>query len=317
MEKIRATVLAESTHVLSIGISTYADPEIKDLPAAEGEALELAAAFRDTTGCAIPEGQVKTLEVPATSSAIVDALKEVSSACNDDSILIIYFSGHAFRDVSGIYLCGTNAKLQDLQRTSLSGTALADALFSCPARGILLILDCCVSAGFAENAPEFFLHTQDKDFRVLLAASRENELSWEIGNGEGTLFSKYLIEIVKGTIAVGLHPGEISLTDLVESIDFHLNEDLKVLHPDVPQQQPIIAGAFNRDPVLLFHRKNGLANLTVEKDRVSRSLHRRRMRRLLVGSVLTVVIGFLTYLAWLDKHLFASADENLVRIYRG
>jgi hypothetical protein len=316
MEKIRATALAESTHVLSIGISNYADPNIKDLPAAEGEALNLAAAFWDPMGCAIPEEQVATL-ASAASSAIADAVKAASSACSEESILIIYFSGHAFRDATGIYLCGANARLEDLQRTSLSGVDLANALSSCPARGILLVLDCCLSAGFAENAPEFFFHTQSKDFRVLLAASRENELSWEVGNGQGTLFSKYLIEIVKGTIAVGLHPGEISLTDLVESIDFHLNEDLKVLHPDVPQQQPIIAGAFNRDPVLLFHRKNGLANLTVEKDRVSRSLHRRRMRRLLVSSVSIVIIGFLTYLTWLDKHLFASADENLVRIYRG
>ena len=317
MERIRATEFGASTHVLSIGVGTFDDPAIEPLRAAEREARAFGSAVVDPDGCAIPTDQVRVLAGSVTSAEILAALKIAGKRCSDDSLLIVYFSGHAFRDKTGIYLCGANAAKNNLQGTSISSLELDEALSACASRGVLLILDCCVSAGFAENAPTFFRRTQGGDFRVLLAASREDQPSWEVGNGEGTLFSKYLIAIVRGTIPVGTRPGEISLTDLVDGIDFHSNEDLKAFHPDVPGQQPIVAGSFSRDPVLFFHRRLALAGLTVDKDRVSRSLHRRVIRRLVIGGLVATVFSAFTYLSWLDKHLYATADADTVRIFRG
>lgn len=316
MERIRATEFGATIRVLSIGVGRFDDPAIEPLGAVEREARELASTLADPDGCAIPADQVKVLTGVA-SAEILAALKTASDQCLGDSVLIVYFSGHAFRAETGIYLCGANAQRVSLRSTSVSSMEIDEALSSCTARGVLVILDCCVSAGFAENAPTFFRHTQGGDFRVLLAASREDQPSWEVGNGEGTLFSKYLIGIVRGAIPVGIRPGEISLTDLVEGIDFHVNEDLRALHPEVPAQEPIVAGSFSRDPVLFFHRGLALAGLTVERDRVSRSLHRRVIRRLVIGGIIAAVFGAFTYLSWLDKHLYATADANIVRIYRG
>lgn len=317
MERIRATEFCAHTHVLSIGVGSFNDPGIEPLTAAEREAQGFASALSNSEGCAIPLAQVKVLSGAITSGSILTALKKAASECSENSVLVVYFSGHAFRDETEIYLCGSDAQKTNLGRTSVSNLEIDEALSSCTARGVLLILDCCVSAGFAERAPTFFRRTQGGDFRILLAASREDQPSWEVGNGEGTLFSKYLIDIVNGKIPAGVRPGEISLTDLVDGIDFHVNEDLRAVHPEVPAQQPIVAGSFSRDPVLFFHRGLALAGLTVERDRVSRTLHRRVIRRVVVGGIVAAVFGLFTYLTWLDKHLYATADSNTVRIFRG
>ena len=317
MDRIRATEFAAATRILSIGVGTFEDPAIEPLGETEREAREFSVAVSAPDGCAIPATQVRVLAGAVRSAEMLAALRTAADGCPADSLLIVYFSGHAFRDETGIYLCGSNARKNNLRGTSVSSLEIDEALSSCTARGVLLILDCCVSAGFAENAPTFFRHTQGKDFRVLLAASREDQPSWEVGNGQGTLFSKYLIDIVNGAIPVGTRPGEISLTDLVEGIDFYVNEDLRSIHPEVPAQQPIVAGSFSKDPLLFFHRRLALAGLTVDKDRVSRSLHRRVIRRLVTGGLVAVSFSIFTYLSWLDKHLYATADANTVRIYRG
>lgn len=317
MDRIRATEFGATTNVLSIGVGSFYDPNIEPLLAAEAEARTFVRTLGDPEGCAIIPEKMRILAGAAVASEILAAIRGAVTACVEDSVLVIYFSGHAFRDETGIYLCGADAQKAELRSTCVSGGQIDEALSSCPARGVLLILDCCVSAGFGENAPAFFRRTGGRAFRILLAASREDQRSWEVGGGEGTLFSKRLIDILAGRTPVGNRPGEIAMTDLLEGIDFHVNEDLRVLHPNVPAQQPIVAGSFSRDPVLFFHRGLGLAGLTVERDRVSRTLHRRVIRRLIFGGVVATVFAIFTYLTWLDKHLYATADSDVVRIYRG
>lgn len=317
MERIRATQFGVVTRVLSLGVGTFDDSAIEPLRATEREAGAFAAALADPEGCAIPLGQIKVVTGRVAARVALAEIQRAATECSEQSVLIIYFSGHGFRDETGVYLCGTDAKKSDLRSTCVSSLEIEEALSSCVARGVLLILDCCVSAGFAENAPAFFRRTHGSDFRILLAASRENERSWEVGNGEGTLFSRHLINIVAGKTPVGMRSGEISLIDLVDGLDFHVNEDLTSLHPEVPLQQPIVAGSFSRDPVLFFHKSLALAGLTVERDRVSRALHKRVIRSLIVSGIVAVAFGTLTYLSWLDKHLYATADSNMVRIYRG
>ena len=318
MARVAAIDFAENTYALSIGVGHFSDRTFQTLPAAEPEAQEFGLALRNPTGCAVPAEHIKILAgEAATRAAIISGLTTIVSDTPPGCLLLIYFSGHAFREGGEIYLCGVDATKTDLRTTAVAASAVADSLSDSKSRGILLILDCCVSAGFAEHAPSFFLHTQGSEFRILFAASREDQPSWELANGEGTLFSKHLINIVKGVTAVGSRPGQITLGDLVEGIDFHLNEDLKARYPNVPAQEPIVAGSFGRDPLLLVHRHNTLAGLSLETERVSRSLHRRIVRRLIVGAMVAIVFSAFTYLSWLDKHLYAQADANLVRIYRG
>jgi hypothetical protein len=140
VERIRATEFGAATRVLSIGVGRFDDPAIEPLVAAEREARDLASTLADPDGCAIPADQVKVLS-GVTSTEIISALKTASGQCSGDSVLIVYFSGHAFRDETGIYLCGANAQRINLRSTSVSGVEIDEALSSCTARGVLVILD--------------------------------------------------------------------------------------------------------------------------------------------------------------------------------
>jgi hypothetical protein len=293
------------------------------LPGAASQVRALAAALADPAGCALHGSNIEIIGVsgaPTTAEIIDVVTRSVARATPTDAVLV-YFAGHAFHDQDPdgeIYFCGRDARLSSLSETALSATALASIFGSCKARGILLILDCCVSAGLAENAPAFFRRLGTAEFRIVIAASRADERSWELPDGRGTLFSKQLIAVLTGDTPVGTVPGQIRLSGLVDAIDFGLNEDLHALHPDVPLQQPVFAGSYERDPLLFVHKGNQAAGFVDASGRISRRLHKRRLRMLAIGLGGSVVFATMSYLTFVDGTRYAGAlDASTVEIMRG
>ncbi|MCC8935607.1 caspase family protein [Bradyrhizobium sp. Arg68] len=310
------------TAALCIGVSRFDDPEIATLVGAARQTASLCRALVDPNGCALDPTRVELLgeKLSPKTSEIVEAMKRATASAQADDVLFIYFSGHAYRDgpAGDIYLCGRDTFRNDLNGTGISAAAFAASLEPNRARGVLLVLDCCVSAGFAEEAPLFFRRAENSEFRIVFAASRSNEPSWELADHSGTLFSKHLIEVLSGRTPVGVTPGHIKLAGLVDAIDFGLNEDLQVLHPDVPPQRPLIAGSYGGDPLLFVHRRNKSAGLSVDAGRISRGLHRKTVRNVFLGFLgLTAFLG-LSYLSVVNGTRYAEAvDANTVRVFQG
>lgn len=297
---------------------------ISDLPAAEREAGAVYSALANPDGCAIPESQLALIAAPdrpATAPEILAALNTAANKTPPEGILVIYFAGHAFREPPRndgiIYLCGIDAVRTDLPGTAISAEAFAHALSTCPARGILVILDCCVSAGFAEKAPNFFRQgPSGADFRILLAASRADEPSHEFADGSGTLFTKHLVKVLSGQTVVG-QSGEMRIVNLVDAVEFGLSEDLSERFPGVPPQRPVIAGWYSQNPKLFVHLGNRQSGRTGDSSRITRTLHRRRLRATVVSGVFAVLFAALSYLTIVDQSRYAEADGSVVRIYQG
>jgi hypothetical protein len=104
------------------------------------------------------------------------------------------------------YLATYEADLNSLRDSAISNTDVDDVLSQTRAAGTLLILDCCESAGFAENAPEFFRQIGQSGFRILLSASRVGQRSWERAGGKGTLFTHFLKKAISGDEAIAESP---------------------------------------------------------------------------------------------------------------
>jgi hypothetical protein len=259
----------------------------------------------------------------ADAATILAAVRDAARRVPADGILVVYFAGHAFRQSAStsadvIYLCGVDAQLDNLAQTAISAEQLGDVLRECRARGVLVILDCCISAGFAEQAPAFFREAPaGASFRLLLSASRAHEASYELVDGQGTLFTRHLLNVLTGKTPVGKHPGEISLVGLVDAIEFGVNEDLRETHPNVPAQRAAIAGWFGRDPTIFLHRGNKAAGIGSDRATVSRTLYRRRVRGVGFAMLIAITFSALTYLTIVDKTSYAEADEDVVRLYRG
>lgn len=310
------------TVALCIGVSHFDDPEIATLEGAARQSPALYRALLDPKGCALDPASVELLGEPfsPTTSEILEAMKRASANAQAGDVLFVYFAGHAYRDGrrGDIYLCGRDTFRNDLRKTGISASELAASLEPNHARGVFLVLDCCVSAGFAEEAPLFFRRAENSEFRIVLAASRSNEPSYELADHSGTLFSKHLIEVLSGRTPVGITPGKITLAGLVDAIDFGLNEDLRVLHPDVPPQRPLVAGSYGGDPLLFTHRGNKSAGLSVDAGRISRGLHRRTIRNVFFGFLGVIAFAGLSYLSLVNGTHYAEAiDANTVRVFQG
>ncbi len=149
-----ATLVPETIHAIVVGISAYSGSGSEDLPACAPEAVGLAHALSESRMCGVPASQVHLIPDPQASRAtILGTLARVAGQARASDIVIFYFAGHGETNAQGFTL-RTGPRHEDHAR-GLSREDVAGALKGTVARGVLVILDCCGGAGFAENAPDF------------------------------------------------------------------------------------------------------------------------------------------------------------------
>jgi len=308
---------ADSTKVLLVGISHYLQPELC-LRFAASNARDLEQALTSKDGCAIPASQVTILsDENATRAAVIRELTASASSCGKDDILIFYFSGHGERDGAQFYLLPHEASTAALSYTAIGLEDLQSALLHCPARGILLILDCCKSAGFAENTNAFFRTLAGSEFRLLLSASRAGQLSYEFDNSAGTFFTNAIVDVLTGRVVVGKEPGTVYFSDLFEFVQHQVAEDLEASGQSAALQEPVFAGTFTKDPRLFILSRLSLERLEAETPRYSRKFLRRRIRRTLFAIALLSFVASCLYYTYLDHSRYIWHEAGIVDGWEG
>lgn len=130
---------------LIIAASEYNDVRLQRLrsPASDANALEEVLRDRQIGDYKI----ASLLDQPAyyANEAIEDFFNDRSF--NDQ--LLLYFSCHGIKDDRGrLYFAASNTKLNRLASTGISSEFVAEQMYNCNARRIILILDCCYSGAF-------------------------------------------------------------------------------------------------------------------------------------------------------------------------
>jgi hypothetical protein len=213
--------LFEQGHALIIGACA-------DLPATVDDAIGLASILTDDARCAYPPGQVRLLTgEKATRAQIIDALDDLAATAGDDSTVIVYFSGHGYRVQSTVgefyYLMPNGYDLSRLAATAIRGDDFTGRLRAIPARKLLLLLDCCHAGGVGDakaagvtlaKAPlpaETLELLAEGSGRVLIASSRENELSFD-----GRPYSAFTLALIEALCGEGVakRDGFVTVSDL-------------------------------------------------------------------------------------------------------
>ena len=263
-------ISSQATKVVCIGVSRYRREDLR-LAYAADNARALAAALTASAGCAIPVENLRLLiDEEATAESILGSIASAAGTCTEDDILIVFFSGHGERERDVFFLLPEEAESDRLSATAVSATQLRDALGKCKARGVLIVLDCCRSAGFAENADSFFRTLGSQEFRILLSASRAGQNSYEFKSQNGTIFSRRLTEAISGTPVLGDQPGVIYFSDLFAFLQKQLAEDLETLGHSPEAQEVVFAGTYSRDPRLFILRQVTLDAIEAQTPRYSR-----------------------------------------------
>ncbi|MBL7255639.1 caspase family protein [Paractinoplanes lichenicola] len=212
----------DDTHALVVGIADY--ERFPALPAAvRADARAMRDVLTDPDHGGYPAARVTLLlDQEATRDAITSALHRLAGAARPGSTVLLYFSGHAI----GNFLFPIDADPRRLPRTAISGGSLGATLEAVPATDVLVILDCCHSAGAGPDA-SFFKRLASG--RAIMAASREDELSYVLPGHAHSLFTEHLLAGLRGGVTGG--DGLIRVLDLFEFVQPRVTRDQPAQHP--------------------------------------------------------------------------------------
>lgn len=151
----------------------------------------------------------------ATRAAVLHALQAAVERAGPDDSIYVYFAGHGIS--AGQRVAGTNEstfaprthRTRGWPRQQCLGRTSRGCWGEASCRGILILLDCCEGAAFAEHAPAMFRKLRRGDFRILLSSVRADQRSWERVDGAGTLFTNALVDVLNAKVVVGSTPGAL------------------------------------------------------------------------------------------------------------
>jgi tetratricopeptide (TPR) repeat protein len=285
---------------LVVGIANY--HHINTLPSVvTKDAQDIYDVLIDPAHCGYIPGNVQLLlNDNATRAALVEALADLARNSDEDSTVFIYISSHGGSIVSGDY-CGeyllpvdvVGGSEQSLAETSLSGAEFTAALRLIKARKIVVVFDCCHSGGighvkapaaaFKTGLPEkYYIALQAGRGRVIIASSRDTEVSWVLPGSDNSLFTQYLLAGLRGGA-----PGRDGLIRIFDLFDYIQPK----VTADQPNQHPIFKAELEENfPISLY-----LGGLLLpselpptEQDFVGREA---QIKQLLEATKLTKLIG--------------------------
>jgi len=143
-----------SKHALLIGVSTYGEG-LTAIPSARLDVAALAEVLRDPQLGGFPSEQVVVLQDPQRTP-MERAVAELFANRAADDLLLLYFSGHGFRDDQRQLLlsCSESTKSKQGKPEPYSTVKARDVqayMRASQSQHQLLILDCCFSGAFAEG----------------------------------------------------------------------------------------------------------------------------------------------------------------------
>jgi uncharacterized caspase-like protein len=206
-------------HALIVGVGA-------DLPCTIKDAEGLAEILKDEERCAYPPEQVHLLtEKNANRESVLMTLDKLAKSTNDESTIIIYFSGHGHQVMTttgdSYYLMTHGYDMSHLYNTAISGAEFTEKLTAIPAKKILVLLDCCHAGGMAgikgveltksPIPPEALKLLSEGSGYTFIASSKEDELSFT--DNPYSVFTGALIEALCGQ-GIAKKDGYVRVADL-------------------------------------------------------------------------------------------------------
>lgn len=210
-EEFDKAVAFTQGHALVIAIANYAN--VTSLPLAVlNDAHDIESVLTAPSHCGYLPGNVTTLvDAQATLNAISTALHELAARVKGEDTVIIFFSGHGARlqtpDGPTSSLVPVDARIDDLNSTTLLEAHLSSALSRIAAKRLVVFVDACHSGGAGVlKASSAHLGFDEKSLdklaqgtgRVIVASSRSDETSIVFDGARNSLFTKHLLRALKG-----------------------------------------------------------------------------------------------------------------------
>ncbi|MGB7342959.1 MAG: caspase family protein [Pirellulaceae bacterium] len=246
--KILATDAESKTRVMSIGISRF--DAAPDLKYTTSDASQVAKAYGEVGQ--LPADQITLLidgsDQVTDRQKLDKAISEFLQTANASDAIVLFFSGHGYRQDDAFYLVPSDFSIDSPAATGLSLARLREQLSVCKAQTKLVILDCCHSGSFGQTPDQ--KGEMAATFRaipgcVAITASRSDEESLETDRLKSGVFTHALVQGIRGRANTRVD----SVIDVVELFQYAS----QIVRRDTSgRQSPAISmDQFDRIPVLM------------------------------------------------------------------
>lgn len=177
----RITIMAQTTYVLSIGVSKYADSD-NNL----SQTTKDAKSFRDVMSNHTEKITVLTSKF-ANRDNILTKLKGISKLAQADDKIILFYSGHGY--TGGIYPYDEPISYQEIN----------DMLSKSKAQNIICIFNACHTGSVSSVKGEYTMYKAPSLANVIyIMSSRANEYSYEHPIAGHCIFTTGLLKGLRG-----------------------------------------------------------------------------------------------------------------------
>lgn len=238
-------------HALVVGVSKYGNPNIPSLSLADKDAKAFGE-FLESQKKVFKNTRVTfLLNEKATKCEVEKYLYYTLHKAGKDDTIILFFSGHGAYDPmrpQDLLFLTHDSEPDYLRATSVKMSGL-DFLKGIEAERVLIIADACHAGGFSEMKPkatlptvqQFLSEARRSSGRAIITSGKEDQLSWEIPNLNGSVFTHNLIQGLRGK-ADKDHDGVVTLNEAYQYA-YDMTRKVTKGHQH-PQFEGKVVGAF-------------------------------------------------------------------------
>ncbi|WP_438037424.1 caspase, EACC1-associated type [Sorangium sp. So ce128] len=211
---------------LIVANGTYADHRLHSLQAPALDASRLADVLQSAD---VGDFRVQ-LCVDGSQIEVRKAIGKLFHRRHPEDLLVLYYSGHGLKDDWGqLYLATRDTEKEFFAATSVDAAWISRQIDRCPAKRIILILDCCYSGAYENSAKGeqdsidiAGTFKGDGSGRVVLSATTSVQLAWQderlVGDLPQSIFTRHLVEgLSTGAADLG-RDGYIDVHELCEYV---------------------------------------------------------------------------------------------------
>jgi len=232
-------------------VSSYDDDTVLPLPLAQKDAMNIK-----NTLSKIPDAQVLSLENP-TYGELVSSFKKWARSAKEGDTLIFYYAGHGISKEGQFYFIPSDADPED-EFTWIPFSRLRKYVPS--DSQMVWLIDACYSGSMVKGRPLRAVRVEKQALQaaagqVIITSSTGNEISREMSDGSGGIFTVALVEGLEGK-------ADEDKDGWIESGELYRYVEKKVEELSAGQQHPMMRG--NGDIKILKNFAGRIKELKIE-----------------------------------------------------
>jgi hypothetical protein len=286
-----------NAYALIVGIGDYQDPRIPKLAFTSADAKAFYEVLVDPRRAGFEKVNVRLLlDAEATEKQIKKSVTQwLYNQVSADSTVMIFFAGHGGAEQDkcdpeavkqAYYFLPWDADPEDLANTCISQHDFERLLHTLRSQRMVVFLDACHSTGVAKpgardlaiTAAPRYDRLAEGEGRVVIAASKPDQRSWEDAKLQHGIFTYHLLEAMRGK-ADANGDGYVSIQEVASYLQREVPRTVKLLGKE-PQDPTFICESLTRDIILTVDAERALEIAKQQSEAELKRIEEMRVRRL-------------------------------------